>query len=364
MIPIGILFDNMSLTRMELMKTIYTLTELLKQSGCQYQVVDLGRRIQPIASESFARIEQAQQAYPYPLQRMARLAIVYWNETKQPWIWFLQFELDERGRLQPTDIREFIRFMLEAMGTRIHQNLTEAQQQKLANNPYTFTPPEEKMAVFHSQVRAMLKLPASQYYEHAQCYFQGNLGWNNWQTIGLQGITDICARLGQEQNAPSLLKALNHLPSEPCYALLGALEHTPLTEKIADKLQAMVHEQIQQSSPDLFFLSALLRALSGAPGKQLEETVASLLAQPHLCHAEILIGIAGRSWSALTQPQQAELFLTRLAQTGQQALFNQLFADLVMLPELRVILLPLLHTTASEELATALSTLQQQTRSR
>ncbi|SJN53403.1 hypothetical protein VR7878_00313 [Vibrio ruber DSM 16370] len=346
------------------MKTIYTLTELLKQSGCQYQVVDLGRRIQSINPESFAKIEQAQQAYPYPLRQTARLAIVYWNETKQPWIWFLQFQLDERGLLQPTDISEFIRFMLEAMGTRIHQNLTEEQQQKLANNPYTFTPPEEKMAVFHSQVRAMLKLPASQYYEHAQCYFQGKLGWNNWQTIGLQGITDICARLGQEQNAPSLLRALNHLPSEPCYALLGALEHTPLTEKIADKLQAMVDEEIQQSAPDLFFLSALLRALSGAPGQQLKQAVANLLAQPQLCHAEILIGIAGRSWSALTAPQPAELFLTRLAQTGQQTLFNQLFADLVMLPELRVILLPLLHTTVSEELANALATLQQQTRSR
>ncbi|MDW6003359.1 DUF3549 family protein [Vibrio mangrovi] len=346
------------------METIQTLTDLLKQSDCQYQIVDLGRRIQPIAPETFARIERAQQPYPYPVQRIARLAIVYWNETNQPWIWFLQFELDERGLLQPADISEFIRYMLEAMGTRISQSLSEEQQQKLANNPYTFTPPEEKMAVFHSQVRAMLRLPASQYYEHAQHYFQGGLGWNNWQTIGLQGITDICARLGQEQNAPGILKALTHLPSEPSYALLGALEHTPLTRKIADKLQTMANAEMQKAEADLFFLSALLRALSGSPDKQLDETVTQLLAQPQLCHAEILIGIAGRSWSALCQPHLAELFLTRLAQTGNQALFNQLFADLVMLPELRIILLPLLHTTASGELESALSALQQQTRGR
>ncbi|MCV5745017.1 DUF3549 family protein, partial [Escherichia coli] len=90
----------------------------------------------------------------------------YWNEQKQPWIWFLKFELDERGLLKQSDIGNFIKYVVEAMGTRLSEEMSEEQQQKLSNNPYTFKPSEDKMAVFHSQVRANLDLPTSQYYEH------------------------------------------------------------------------------------------------------------------------------------------------------------------------------------------------------
>ncbi|MCZ8487434.1 DUF3549 family protein [Vibrio lentus] len=48
-----------------------------------------------------------------------------------------------------------------------------------------------------------------------------------WKTVGLQGITDMCARLGSQQNGVAIRKAINKLPSEPLYATLGALElHT------------------------------------------------------------------------------------------------------------------------------------------
>lgn len=47
---------------------------------------------------------------------------------------------------------------------------------------------------------------------------------------GLQGITDLCARLEQEQNGVLLRKALTHLPAQPLYAVLGALEHVTLPE--------------------------------------------------------------------------------------------------------------------------------------
>ncbi|MEI8631801.1 DUF3549 family protein [Vibrio sp. PP-XX7] len=97
----------------------------------------------------------------------------------------------------------------------------------------------------------------------------------------------------------------------------------------------MAEKEIQQPTPDIFFLSAIVRALSGAPDAQLTQVIESILATPALCHQEILIAIAGRSWSVLRQPELAERFLIRLAQIGNQSLFNQLFADLVMLPELR-----------------------------
>ncbi|YCS26154.1 DUF3549 family protein [Vibrio parahaemolyticus] len=344
------------------MENIQTLTQLLKNSHCEYQIFDLGRRIKTIDSQLFADVEKGLCPYPYPMQRKAHLAIAYWNEQKQPWIWFLKFELDERSLLKQSDIGNFIKYVVEAMGTRLSEEMSEEQQQKLSNNPYTFKPSEDKMAVFHSQVRANLDLPTSQYYEHTQHYFTGGLGWENWQTVGLQGITDIAARLGKEQNAVTLRKALNHLPNEPLYALLGALEHVDLQERLAQRIAEKAQQEIHSTEPDLFLLSALTRALAGAPTEVSLPALEAILQSPRLSHQEVLIGIAGRAWHLLSDAKIAEQFLLRLAQTGNQTLFNQLFADLVMLPELRMVLLPLLHSSPSEELATALIKLQQATK--
>ncbi|WP_418110141.1 DUF3549 family protein [Vibrio parahaemolyticus] len=344
------------------MENIQTLTQLLKNSHCEYQIFDLGRRIKTINSQLFADVEKGLCPYPYPMQRKAHLAIAYWNEQKQPWIWFLKFELDERGLLKQSDIGNFIKYVVEAMGTRLSEEMSEEQQQKLSNNPYTFKPSEDKMAVFHSQVRANLDLPTSQYYEHTQHYFTGGLGWENWQTVGLQGITDIAARLGKEQNAVTLRKALNHLPNEPLYALLGALEHVDLQERLAQRIAEKAQQEIHSTEPDLFLLSALTRALAGASTEVSLPVLEAILQSPRLSHQEVLIGIAGRAWHLLSDAKIAEQFLLRLAQTGNQTLFNQLFADLVMLPELRMVLLPLLHSSPSEELATALIKLQQATK--
>lgn len=345
------------------MENIQTLTQLLTNSECEYKIFDLGRRILPISNALFSNVEQSQQAYPYPLQRHAHLAIAYWNAEKQPWIWFLKFPLDERGLFKQSDIGNFIKYVVEAMGTRLANNLDESQQQKLANNPYTFKPTEDKMALFHSHIRASLDMPTSQYYEHAQHYFSGGLGWNNWQTVGIQGITDICARLSSEENGVVIRKALKHLPNEPKYALLGALEHIELPNKLALTLQQMADDQITSSEPDLFLLAAYSRALAGSDSKIRDTIVTDILASPRLSHQEVLIAIAGRCWLSLEKQDLAQQFLLRLAQTGNQTLFNQIFADLVMLPSLRMVLLPLLNNNPSEQLADALIQLQQSTKS-
>ena len=345
------------------METIHTLTQLLKNSGCQYDIYDLGRRIQKVDNTLFSDVEQGKQPYPFPLQKQAHLAISYWNEHKQPWIWFLKFKLDERGLLHQADVGNFLKFVLEAMGTRLNGDISEEQQQKLSNNPYTFKPSEDKMAVFHSQVRAELDLATSQYYEQAQHYFTGELGWDNWETVGLQGITDMCARLGSQQNGVAIRKAFNKLPSEPLYATLGALEHTQINDKLAQRLQEMADQEINSQQPDLFLLSALVRALSGAVQSTTNAVVNQVLASPRLSHQEVLIGLAGRSWHVLQDPAIAEQFLLRLAQTGNQNLFNQLFADLVMIPALRMVFLPLLNSNPSPELANALIELQQAAKS-
>ena len=345
------------------MDNIHTLTELLSNSGCQYQIFDLGRRIIQIDNADFVRVEQGQQAYPYPVQRQAQLAISYWNETRQPWIWFLKFDLDERGLLKQSDIGNFLKYVMEAMGSHLNQEMSDEQQEKLASNPYTFKPAEDKLAMFHSQVRAHLDLPVSQYYSHAEQYFSGVLGWENWQTVGLQGITDLCARIQKQPTSIMLKKAMRQLPTQPLYVLLGALEHCSLPNRVAETVADMAQEQINAKQPDLFLLSALCRALSDADEKYANPVLSAILASAKLSHQEVLIGIAGRSWQFLTDPAHAEQFLIRLAETNNQALFNQLFADLVMLPELRIVLLPLLHSSPTPALAHALEKLQQSAKS-
>ncbi|OBT16868.1 hypothetical protein A9264_10255 [Vibrio sp. UCD-FRSSP16_10] len=344
------------------MENISTLTQILNDSHCQFKVHDLGRRIELIPNDEFESIELGRQAYPYPIQRQAQFAITYWNEQKQPWIWFLKFDLDERGLLSATDIGNFIKFVLEAMGSRLQKELSEEIQEQLASNPYTFKPKEDKLAVFNSQVSAELELSASQYYAHALTYFNGNLGWSNWQTVGLQGITDICARLKESNNELMVKKSLSQLPTQPLYALLGALEHCDISTSLANRLYDLALEQLNHPEGDLFLLSALTRALSGDKGNKLESLVTAILSESKYCHQEVLIALAGRCWQPLQDSALAEQFLIRLAETNNQELFNQLFADLVMQPKLRMVILPMLHQAPSQKLASALINLQQNTK--
>ncbi|KLV08493.1 hypothetical protein ABT56_03770 [Photobacterium aquae] len=344
------------------MDKFHTLTELLDNAGCQYKIFDLGRRVCEINTEQFKAVEDNRQPYPWPLQQHAHLAISFWQAGSPPWIWFLRLPLDERGLLKQAAVGDFIKYVIEAMGASLSQTPTEEEQEKLAANPYTFKPTDDKMAIFHAQIRCQIALPASQYYEHAQHYMSGAIGWNNWQGVGLQGLADICARLDQENNTTLIRKAISNMPLSPLYALLGCLEHCQLPNSLAKRLAERLAAEIAVTEPDLFLISALIRSLAGTEPALLSQALHQILSQPALCHREILIAIAGRCWNGLNDSKIAEDFLLRLAECGDQALFNQLFADLVMLPALRGMMLQLLHGQANPALVAAIAKLQQHAR--
>lgn len=48
------------------MENIQTLTQLLKNSHCEYQIFDLGRRIKTIDSQLFADVEKRSVPLPIP----------------------------------------------------------------------------------------------------------------------------------------------------------------------------------------------------------------------------------------------------------------------------------------------------------
>ncbi|MGF1760554.1 DUF3549 family protein [Photobacterium sagamiensis] len=344
------------------MDTFHTLTQLLDNAGCQYKIFDLGRRVSEIDTEQFKAVEENRQPYPWPLQQHAHLSISFWQNGNPPWIWFLRLPLDERGLLKQAAVGDFIKYVIEAMGATLNAEPTEEEQQKLATNPYTFKPNDDKMAIFHAQLRQQLSLPASQYYEHAQHFLSGALGWDQWQGVGLQGLADVCARMKQENNSTLLRKAVNNLPMTPLYALLGCLEHCDIPDNLSQRLSERLLTETALAEPDLFLVAALIRSLAGSNSETLTEQLNRLLQRAELCHPEVLVAIAGRCWNGLTNTDTASLFLLRLAETKDQALFNQLFADLVMLPLLRGIMLQVLHSQANPALVEAITQLQQHTR--
>ena len=344
------------------MDNFHTLTQLLDNAGCQYKIYDLGRRVSEIDIAQFKAVEENRQPYPWPLQQHAHLSISFWQDGNPPWIWFLRLPLDERGLLKQAAVGDFIKYVIEAMGATLNSEPTEEEQEKLAANPYTFKPNDDKMAIFHAHLGNQLSLPASHYYEHAQHYLSGDLGWEQWQGIGLQGLADVCARMKQENNSTLLRKALTNLPMTPLYALLGCLEHCELPENLSQRLVERLASETAQPEPDLFLISALIRALAGSDSGLLRLQLERLLNTPALSHPEVLVAIAGRCWNGLTDIGIASLFLLRLAETEDQALFNQLFADLVMLPVLRGIMLQVLHSQADPALVEAIAKLQQHAR--
>lgn len=187
--------------------------------------------------------------------------------------------------------------------------------------PYTYTPPDSKMAMFHALFAAQHGQQASRYYEHTQHYLSGNLEWDNWQGVGIQGIADVCSRLKSDNNTTVLRRALTHLPSEPFDAFMECLEHTELPDSLANRLAELLNDNIPATDRDV----TLIRALAGANQRIQVEAISSWLA--NTVSEDGLVAIAGRCWNALSEPALLEPYLLTLARNGNQPLFNAIFRD-------------------------------------
>ena len=327
------------------MTEITTLSQFLSTAKTQFQVYDLGRRVQHIDMMAFHQIEALQAPYPYPIQGHAQFAVVFWNEDQQHYIWFIKLALDERGLFVPAARQQFIKMILDALGRDPTKPLSEEQQQALASNPFSFKPSQDKLAVFNALVKKQLGLPASTQYEMASQYLSGQMPKENWQQLGLQGIADICVRLTDLEHEQQIISGLNSEYMELQAAICQCLEHTNLTDKIAEKL----FENFNRATPELALL--FLKALSG--NQEL-----SLKAVKFLLHRtltdEALITIAARNWTVLKDDKVRLAYLESLAMQPQH-FFNQVFADIVAIPQLREkILLELRNTNRSVKLSQAI----------
>jgi len=348
------------------MSTISSISELLKLSGSQYRVFDIGRKVDKLSKDTFAKVEANQVPYPFPSQGHAFIAVAFWqNQNSSPYLWFVKFPLDERGLLNLVARDHFIAIIIEALGAELNTAPNEQQEELLKSNPYHFTPPQYKLAYLNSFISVETKNPSSQYYQGALSYLSGEKAWHDWQEVGVQGLNDFAVRLSDKATQEILLNALPHLPKPVLQPLCSALENVKLPVEIIDVLIAKFKDiaSDNDSSPNAQ-LSFLLRSLSSScENPHVVQFIDSLIEgatiQP-LLSEEMTIVITGRCWQVFNNEQQIMAFFELLIAQQDIEVFQAIFKDLVAIPSLRPLIFQCMRSPKrSHELSKAIGMLFQ-----
>ncbi|ALO35464.1 hypothetical protein CMT41_12610 [Colwellia sp. MT41] len=337
---------------------ITTLSELLKLSGSQYRLYDIGRLVTKLSKEHFEKMELNQLPYPSPVQGHACLAIAFWQKkSSQPYLWLLKLPLDERGLLNQGAINHFIAIVVEALGADLTQKTSKKQEEILKSNPYLYTPPQYKLASINSKIKVDLQQQPSEFFAPFKHYLsQENLP-DNWQHIGVQGITDFIARIKQDNHSELLVKALPHLPSEVLSPVCSALENEQYPLVLIDALVALVEKALIKPA-ETAKAAPLLRALAANSHHiHVKAVVAKILtAQP--VNSELLITLSSRCWPALADEKTLMCYFEHLVNLNDLALFSSTFKDLVAIPTMKAIVFHCLRSEhRSEALAQAIGQL-------
>lgn len=331
-----------------------TLFGLLERSGAEVHTYDIGRRIGALDRAALLAFENATAPYPLPMQRKAWIAWVQRTQATHadPLIWFLRLDLDEQGLLVQAG-RDYLLNRLLESAQALRQGADP--QTFLHDNPYAFTPREDRMALFHARLSADLRLPPSRFYAHALDYFGGGPGWDQWGFVGYQGIADVACR----HTAEPLTSAIARLPKEPLVAMCHCLESCAPGDALAAALVERLERALSDQIPDITVISALLRGLStGAADARIRALIAATLAHPAGASIEVLAAISGRAWEVLQDREVLGAYLQRLAENDHgQAAFEHCVSDLLSLPGLaatvrQVLRSPDLADTARKAFAT------------
>lgn len=317
--------------------TISSISALLSLSDSQYLIYDIGRRVDNISKEQFEEIETAHLPYPYPIQGHALLAIAFWQtQASSPYLWFVKLPLDEQGLLNQGARNHFIAIIIEALGENLSVNPTEQQEALLKKNPYHFTPAQYKLASVNSLISSTLEQSASKFYLAAQKYLSGIEGWNAWQEVGVQGLSDFAFRLNEDDNDKILSHALACLPEQVLTPLCSALENVILSTHNIEKI---ILRYQQEKTANNTVKIALLRALASSTQHPVCLNFLTQLIASESVNEETLIIIAGRLWPVLSSEDNLFNFLEHLVRDNDHALFLAIFKDLVAIPTIRPVLL-------------------------
>lgn len=319
---------------------INTITELLKGSGSQYRLYDVGRLTTKLSRKTFEQVELNQRPYPTPVQGHACFAIVFWqSQQQQPYLWILKLPLDERGLLNQGTRNHFIAIIIEALGKDLTQEASTEQEELLKSNPYLFTPAQYKMASLNSKIKADLKQDAS---EHLASFidYLSHIDDNTknmqtqWQHIGIQGITDLSARINDENYSKLITKALPLLPIEVLSPLCSALENEKYDIHLLTAILSLIENKLSKDINDNC-VPLLMRAIAAnSEHPQAKSAVEEYLALPKLS-TNILVTLSSRCWLALSVENTLICYFEHLLNDQTPELFTNIFKDLVTIPALR-----------------------------
>lgn len=335
------------------MQSIHTISDFLQQTGNEFRVFDLGRRVVEVPVNDFIAFEKLEQPWPGPLQHSAWVGITFWHTAEsepEQAIWFLRLPLDEQAKLMQSTRDGFLHRLLEIAAAKLNPDLPEPPN-IMEDNPLVFSPREDRMAVFNACVAKVLGLPASKYYAPVCEYMRGEVGFEQWTSIGLQGLADFAMRLDETDNATRLSAAIATLPEEVLIPLCHSLENTALPDDVLTALSTRLEGELS-----LMIQIAICRAMSFADTPQRRQVLQQLLEGEEGNEVELLAAIAARAWDSLTEEQSCLLFLERLADNRVgQGVFNEMLADLMFIPGMRAPLFAgLRNPKRSEKLASAL----------
>ena len=311
-----------------------TISELLKLSGSQYRLFDIGRLVSKLPKQEFEKVELNQLPYPTPTQGHACIAVAFWQkQSSQPYLWLLKLPLDERGLLNQGARNHFIAIIIEALGADLTQETSKKQEELLSSNPYLYTPAQYKLASLNSKIKVELKQDPSEYFLPFKHYLSDDVKWSNWQGVGVQGITDFTARIKQDHHCELLINALPHLPEQVLSPVCSALENEQYPVTLIDAVinalnNTLISEDKRMIAPQL------LRALAAnSQHIHVKQAIKQLLLQPNIS-TDILITLSGRCWQALSDEQTLACYFEHLL-NDDLALFASIFKDLVAIPALR-----------------------------
>ncbi len=339
------------------MQTIQTLTDFLNASSVSFRLFDMGRRVSKLPTDTFHSFEQARTPYPQPYLKHAWIGVLLWNpkQTEQHIIWFLKLPLDELGLLVQAARDDFLHRLARCVGDQLLDKA--AEDDSLKDHPFAFTPDPDKMAAFHTNAGLILRQPASAFYQPTRDYLSGLRGYDAWQTLGIQGIADLCGRLDQDSNDAVLIHAIDKLPLQPLTAFATQLEHQAAPHSLSQALSRRLHRELETHGCDAGTVAALLRGLSQSHSEALRgNAISAVLESEYGCDVEVLATIASRCWQDLHTPSLCHDFLEALSRNdaGQPG-FNQIISELIFIPGMRPsIMTGLRNPDRSDSLAQAL----------
>lgn len=333
--------------------SIESISEFLLHAGTNFRVLDLGRGLDELDTQTFLEIEGAQMPAPKPRQQHAWFAIVFWNTqaASQHYIWFLKLPLDERGLVVTASRNHFLQIIIDALGSSLADDTEKAQT--LPDNPYSFVPAQSQMAQCNAKIKQMLSLPPSAGYSLAKSYIQAP-GVQDWQQIPVQGIADLAFELEGELGdvAAASFSALAPAFRE---TLMQCCEVVSVSESLFNAFENTLF------SSEGLSLSAL-RGLARTESDPRLATIIEKVLQYDALDMDALSVVAARHFTQLDK-QLIKRYFEQAARVDEQttmqgALFQGLFADLVQIPSLRSnVLLMLRDENRSERLSNAIGML-------